>query len=109
MVEYRAPTHAHASHALTHALTHARTFPLRPPTFVRDLGSQFLGGSTESMWLLTDTQLAKQCELRGVNVEGKDRDELLAALAAATNRKALTDGGQARVRSQTHPIRLAPR
>ena len=44
---------------------------------------QYLGGSTEQMWLLTDTQLKKQVEERGIaSVDaGASREELLVALS----------------------------
>ena len=57
---------------------------------------KFLGGSTEQMWLLTDKQLRKQCEEKGVDAEASDREAMLAALARATAGGAsnlLTHGG----------------
>ena len=42
---------------------------------------RFLGGSTESMWLLTDGQLKKQCEESGIDASGETREQMLAALA----------------------------
>ena len=43
---------------------------------------QLLGSRPEAVWLLTDTQLAKQCEQRGVEKEGS-REEQLARLSSA--------------------------
>eukprot|EP00966_Prymnesium_polylepis_P325823 7381766-Prymnesium_polylepis.1 len=54
---------------------------------------QFLGGSTESMWLLTDTQLRKQCEEAGLGGDAS-RDGMLAALSrhrTALQAERLTD------------------
>jgi hypothetical protein len=50
----------------------------------------FLGGSTEQMWLLTDTQLSKQCEERGLHEvnAGTSREEMLVALAQDQQRRA---------------------
>ncbi|KAL3897016.1 MAG: hypothetical protein SGPRY_013143, partial [Prymnesium sp.] len=59
---------------------------------------QFLGGSTESMWLLTDTQLKKQCEGAGVESNG-GREEMLARLSrhqAALQSQRLTSKGAQR-------------
>ena len=58
---------------------------------------QYLGGSTESMWLLTDTQLTKQCEERGLtHGDAVSREEMLASLAMQQKErdgvKRLTDG-----------------
>lgn len=59
---------------------------------------QFLGGSTESMWLLTDTQLKKQCEGAGVESNG-GREEMLARLSrhhSALQSQRLTSKGAER-------------
>ena len=58
---------------------------------------QFLGGNSGSMWLLTDNQLKKQCEDRGL--ETGSREDMLGRLAAASAESAnnlLTheDGGK---------------
>ncbi|KAL1515358.1 hypothetical protein AB1Y20_001987 [Prymnesium parvum] len=65
---------------------------------------QFLGGSTESMWLLTDKQLRKQCEEAGVKV-GPSRDENLAALARRrmTTDAARIEGGKGMPSLAYHP------
>ena len=53
---------------------------------------QFLGGDDSQAWLLTDTQVKKQCEERGLSTEGSN-EERLARMAGQTNeRKLLTDG-----------------
>jgi len=44
---------------------------------------QYLGGDQSSMWLLTDKQLQKQCEDKGVDSSGS-REEMLCQLAAAS-------------------------
>lgn len=58
---------------------------------------QFLGGSTEQMWLLTDKMLEKQAEERGLLTDGsakdKSREELLVALAKDQRKK--SEGKQA--------------
>jgi len=69
---------------------------------------KYLGGETESMWLLTDTQLKKQCEEGGLPTSG-GREEMLARLAAhgrehENSNNLLTDGsggGQKRGRGGT--------
>ena len=59
---------------------------------------RLLGGTAESAWLLTDTQLAKQCEERGIATEGSGREAQLASLAAAM-REAEGGGGAPRLMS----------
>ena len=53
---------------------------------------QFLGGDDSQAWLLTDTQVRKQCEERGLSSEGT-KEELLARMVQHRNeQKLLTDG-----------------
>jgi len=53
---------------------------------------QFLGGDDSQAWLLTDTQVKKQCEERGLATDGT-KEEMLARMAShASGRKMLTDG-----------------
>lgn len=60
---------------------------------------QYLGGSTEQMWLLTDTQLSKQLEERGLaSADGsKSREEMLAALAREQQQREQQDAGRKRL------------
>jgi hypothetical protein len=53
---------------------------------------QYLGGEQGSMWLLTDKQLKKQCEDKGLD-SGASREEMLCQLAAASTQASnlLTD------------------
>ena len=67
-----------------------------------------LGGTAETAWLLTDTQLTKQCEKHGVAVSsddaaGANREQQLAALAAK-----LREGqeGMAQLTDESAPANL---
>lgn len=42
----------------------------------------FLGGSNENMWMLTDGALQKECKEQGLNTKGKETHEMIAALAS---------------------------
>lgn len=53
---------------------------------------QYLGGSTQQMWLLTDRQLEKQCSERGLEVAGSREDMLLRLASAGGASKLLTQG-----------------
>ena len=57
---------------------------------------KFLGGSTQQMWLLTDKQLKRQCEERGLEGDGT-REGMLGTLAradgSASNRLTHNGGG----------------
>eukprot|EP00316_Scyphosphaera_apsteinii_P000266 CAMPEP_0119332876 /NCGR_PEP_ID=MMETSP1333-20130426/83811_1 /TAXON_ID=418940 /ORGANISM="Scyphosphaera apsteinii, Strain RCC1455" /LENGTH=652 /DNA_ID=CAMNT_0007342791 /DNA_START=3 /DNA_END=1961 /DNA_ORIENTATION=+ len=62
---------------------------------------RLLGSTAESVWLLTDTQLHKQCEEHGIRTEGS-REEQLARLSAALN----SEGGPLQLTAESTPANL---
>eukprot|EP00586_Coscinodiscus_wailesii_P013081 CAMPEP_0172501964 /NCGR_PEP_ID=MMETSP1066-20121228/155313_1 /TAXON_ID=671091 /ORGANISM="Coscinodiscus wailesii, Strain CCMP2513" /LENGTH=581 /DNA_ID=CAMNT_0013277041 /DNA_START=44 /DNA_END=1789 /DNA_ORIENTATION=+ len=72
----------------------------------------FLGGTNETMWMLTDGALEKECKDQGVkNTKGKEKHEIIASLVNARKTQSLTvyagdRKGQGQVTSETLPSNL---